>query len=412
MEMLADEAPLSLSSMMDMMGNVGSYLPSSFTPPILSPTSPATRSRPEPDSPKISNHGRRVHYSNENLASALYASSSDSTPWIFEQSVWCGGVECEWHVDEVEDEDTRRRSTDDFSNLPPPPSPSSPERMNSGNDDDGDDTPRRRTSSFFSSPQPVRRKARDEESSDAIIDVTVLVTEASLFLLHSTPRSTTPFYLALALTPEMILDVGLPYYTLNVNGDEVAVRSSEVQLRLKQTALTTLDAESTVQWFPTCLTPTDQTTRDARTPPWKQPAFINKATQHSLIFCTESNMHRAELLETITLWYEDATGESLPVDQVPYLGSPPAAKPQNSYLEAPKEAEQSPVKLEQSVDTDNKIEEEDGTVESSEKEDIQEDPEEESQAAEEVIGPTTPKTPTKAKRGTVFGLFKKKNSKN
>ena len=43
---------------------------------------------------------------------------------------------------------------------------------------------------------------------------------------------------------------------------------------------------------------------------------------------TASNMHRAELLEAVTAWVEDATGENLPIDQVHFAGSPPSARGQ------------------------------------------------------------------------------------
>lgn len=101
-------------------------------------------------------------------------------------------------------------------------------------------------------------------------------------------------------------------------------------MRLKESALLTLELNTSARWHlnpsstPQSPTISQTSMPSTPTPPWHNDSTPN---QCSLILCTASNMHRAELLETITQWYEDSMGESLCVEQVPYLGSPPAAKP-------------------------------------------------------------------------------------
>jgi hypothetical protein len=240
LENLAAEAPLSLSSMMSMMGSMGTY-GSDVIGSIATTTVEVLASggagggsdaREEDDDDeddddddndneddenmRKSSMGvlsfRRMHYSDVKLSDILYTHASEKTPWIFEQSVWCGGVECEWHTDDIEE---------GGSEEPPSPAPS--------NISDDDWSPRRRTSSFHAlSPKPVKRHSRSEGGGSGkhdhhIIDVIVLITETSIYFIHHivVEPGFHRYQLALKLSPDMLLDIALPYYTVVVNGDEV-----------------------------------------------------------------------------------------------------------------------------------------------------------------------------------------------
>jgi hypothetical protein len=235
----------------------------------------------------------------------------------------------------------------------------------------------------------------------------------------SSPSASSTFTVAVKVTPDMVLDAALPYYTMKAGGgtggssgrgggdddnddddhDEVAVRSCEIQLNLKSEAILELERQASAavplstraQWWwlgvndgddgerraasasvPSCHSgsannPNKQwgcqssplvaaaIAAAAPNPPEARPwlvasAFANPTAaggcgssghnssghgikqekeegedkeRHSLIFRTASNLHRSELLEVLSFWFEDCTGKMLDVEQLTYAGSPP-----------------------------------------------------------------------------------------